>query len=91
MSCTAEYWQGRLEAKQALLAALEDALTAISVNGAQEYHVKTGQTDMRVVRAEVGALRNTITRLEGEIDTLCARLGYDGARAVAGLEFRRNS
>jgi hypothetical protein len=80
MSCS-EYWSERLAAKKALLAKLEDALAALSVSGVQSYTLDTGQTRQVVTRTEVGSLRNTITQLEGEIDTLSARCG-DGAHAV---------
>ena len=74
-------WTAIVERKQTLLLACYGALDALMLRGVQSYTVDTGQTRMVVQRTEVGSLRGLITTLEGELDTLSARLG-DGAHAV---------
>lgn len=68
------FWQGRLDKKKALLAAYDDALTAIA-GGAQSYSLDTGQTRQVVTKANLTEMRNIVSTLESEIATLQQRLG----------------
>lgn len=75
-------WQTILDDKVAALTASYAALNAFMTTNVQSYTVDTGGTRQVVQRAELGSLKNTIRVLEGEIDTLSARLG-DGAHGVS--------
>ena len=73
-----EFWEGRIAAKKALIAQLDEALLAIA-GGAQSYSIDTGQTRQVVTKANVTETRNTIAQLESDISTLQMRL-YGCAR-----------
>jgi hypothetical protein len=68
-----QFWRDRLAAKQAQLAAIETAITAVS-SGVQSYQLNTGQTQQLVTKANLGSLRLMAKDLESDIATLQARL-----------------
>jgi uncharacterized protein involved in exopolysaccharide biosynthesis len=65
----------RIAAKQAQIAALDEAITALTTGGVQSYRLMTGQTDQMVTRANLATMRDTMSALENDVSTLNARLG----------------
>lgn len=76
-----EYLQARVEAKKALILALDTAITAL-VGGAQSYSLDTGQTRQTVTRANLTELRRMLESAENDLSVLDARLNGAGVRVI---------
>jgi len=75
MACTSDaaWIQERIDAKKALLAQYEAALTAFDL-GVYSYSFDTGQSRQTVTRTSATQLAKDISRLEDEISVLMTRL-----------------
>lgn len=71
------FWEARLAAKKAALAAYDLAITALA-GGAQSYSLDTGQTRQVVTKANLTEMRNVMRILETDISTLNQRLCGSG-------------
>lgn len=69
-----EFLQQRIDATKALIAAYEDAATALVSGGVQSYTIDTGQTRQTVTQVDLAALNRNIDSLYNRLATLQARL-----------------
>lgn len=69
-----EWLEQRVAAKKAMIVAFEEAITALGVDGIQQYSLNTGQTTQMVTKANLSSLRTTLQSLENDLATLDARL-----------------
>lgn len=83
MACiTTDFLTQRIAATQTQIIAYEDAVTALSTAGIQEYTLDTGQTVQKVSRFDIKDLQSTLDALYNRMATLCAR--RDGSGTTIG-------
>ena len=69
------FWRERLDSTKELLTAVDAAVLHFATNNAeQEYRLNTGQTDMRVRRADLAQVRAWRERLLVEVEVLEAKV-----------------
>ena len=69
----ATFLQARITATQASIVAYEAAILALA-SGVQSYQLDTGQTDQRVTKLDLDALRRAVNSMYNPCATLEARL-----------------
>jgi len=72
------FWQDRLVATEALIAAYEDAVTALVAGQIQSYELDTGQGKQKVTKLDVAKLQDQIDSLYNRRATLYARVNGGG-------------
>lgn len=75
-----EYWQARIEKKQTMLDAVDDALTTLLTGNVESYSLDTGQGVQKVTRLDIDMLRRLQEKLEADIATLHARANGGSVR-----------
>jgi hypothetical protein len=78
---TDDFWLARIEAKKAMIIAIEEAITALA-GGAFSYTLNTGQTTQTVTKQNIGSLRLLLSSLENDLASLEARLCGASVRVV---------
>lgn len=70
------FWQDRAAAALLQIAAYEAAMLAFATDGAQQkYDFDTGQTEIRVERANLSTMQNIVSRLIAQHGIYCQRAG----------------
>jgi hypothetical protein len=75
---TDTFWVEQLEAAKKSAAAIQAAIDALTIDGASNYRLNTGQTDLMVTRLSLPGLNATLNSTLNRIATLQARIGGCG-------------
>lgn len=73
-TCSNDFWLSRLEKKKEQLAAMDDALIAVTTGAIDSYTLDTGQSRQTVTKQNLAVLERLIERLENQIATLETRI-----------------
>lgn len=79
---TPEFIQARINATQALIAAYEEAVLALTTTDIQNYSIDTGQTRQSVTKKDVSRLNEEIDGLYNRLVMLENRLNGGGSTIV---------
>ena len=83
MAITLEFFEARIAATEAQIVAYENAVLAFANDGALlEYRYDTGQSVIRVERAEPHDMQRVIDALYSRHAVLCVRAGKDAGSFV---------
>lgn len=75
---TDTFWSDQLEAAKRLAVALQAAIDALTIDGASNYRLNTGQTDLMVTKLSLPGLNATLNSTLNRVATLQARIGGCG-------------
>jgi len=79
------FLQERITATKAQIVLYEDAITAITTNGAQSYLLDTGQSRQSVTKLDLPSLQSGLDSLYNRLSVLQARLdGNNAGIAIPG-------
>ena len=73
-SSTNQFWLDQLEAAQKSAAAIQAAIDALMLDGASNYRLNTGQTDLMVTRLSLPGLNSMLNSTLNRVATLQKRI-----------------